>query len=238
MKEFLSSPLFSVIVGAVLTLITTIAINRRDISNSLDMEIAKEKINAHKKIYKTICKLNHNLAPYDSILIPYDCFLGYIKANGEEYHKSFCFPSIFTDLRSLNTYKIEIASVFNTNRIFLEQPLINKVSFLDSYLGQICNILNDKNDSYVQMVGFVLSNEIDELVDDIELELQRFFNSDKKKNHITNYNDTYAHEFKERRKTDLYNWFINGDYMSGYGKFPLCLNCKSHNNCPLKKFLD
>lgn len=237
MKDFFSSQLFSVIVGAVLTLITSLFINRRTVTNSLDTEIAKEKIEAYKILYETICKLNHNLSPYEGVSIPKECFLGYIEVNGKEYAKEYCFPTVFLSIESLYSYKAEIATILNNKRIFVEQSLANKISFLDSYLGKICHLVNKQNDYFVQMVGFALSNEIDEMVRDIESGIQNFFNSDKKKTTISNFGLTYEHEYKNYKKTLLYNWFEKEKEPPFFGQFPLCLSCIYQKKCPLCYFI-
>lgn len=237
MEDFISSQLFSVIVGAGLTLITSLFINRRTVTNSLDTEIAKEKIEAYKKLYETVCKLNHNLSPYDSVSIPKECFLGYIEVNGKEYPKDYCFPTVFLSVESLYSYKAEIATILNNKRIFVEQSLVNKISFLDSYLGEICHLVNKQNDYFVQMMGFALSNEIDEMVRDIEGGIQDFFNSDKKKITISNFGSTYEHEYKHYTKTLLYNWFVKETETHCFGEFPLCLSCTYQKKCPLNYFV-
>lgn len=48
-KELLSSQLFSVVVGAILTLIVSAIMSRKNVTNSLDEEVSKERIETYKK---------------------------------------------------------------------------------------------------------------------------------------------------------------------------------------------
>lgn len=141
---------------------------------------------------------------------------------------------MFLNIESLYIYKSEFSTVLNNNRIYFEQTLINKAAFLDSYLGEICHITNDKTDEYLQMMGFSLSNEIDTLVEEVETEIQNFFNSNKKKKSRVKYNQSYDYEYQKHKQTDLYNFFVKEEAPEDFGDFSLCFSCKFYGNCPLK----
>ena len=79
-------PLIPVAVGAGLTLITSLILNKRNLISSLDEELAKERIEAHKSIYKLASELNHYMSPSHAGSIPKKCFLGYISTKDNEYH--------------------------------------------------------------------------------------------------------------------------------------------------------
>ena len=84
------------------------------------------------------------------------------------------------------------------------------------------------------MIGFSLSNEIDSLVEDVESEIQNFFNSNKKKKARVKYNKSYDYEYQKRKQTDLYNFFVREETPDDFGDFSLCSSCEFCGNCPLK----
>ena len=100
MKEIFESQLFSLVIGAVLTMITSVVVGKRSYVDSLNEKIADERISAYKTIYKTIAKLNHSLSPKDKKDFPDECYLPYIDDGENEYYLSFCFPTIFLDFNA------------------------------------------------------------------------------------------------------------------------------------------
>lgn len=235
LKEFLSSQLFSVIIGSLLTLIVSVIVGKKNVTNSLDEEIAKERIRAYNEIYKIVCQLNHSLVFATDIHIPKDCFLGYISAEEKKYRKTYCFPTMFATFESFTKYKQYYSVTFNENRLFLNQSITNKLSFLDSYLGNVWEIANGKGNSYLHMVGFTLFDEISDLRDDIETELKKFMNSSKKKRVNNNFLDTYHYEYKNKNNTKLKKWFLDDLEIEQFGDFPLCSNCKYCKKCPINQ---
>lgn len=229
-------PLIPVVVGAGLTLLASLISNRRNFISSLDEELAKERIEAHKSIYKLICQLNHYIVPSHAESIPKDCFLGYISTKDNEYPKSFNFPSIFFNFHTFHNYKSEFSIILNDKRIFLNQETVNKLSFLDSYLGQIWHLANGKDDAYLHMIGFSLSNEIAEIIREIERDIQTFFNNEKYKKVKNDFSNTYKYEFNNRKQTDLYNLFFKDCNVNSFGEFALCNSCKNNKDCPLNKY--
>lgn len=236
MSALFSSQLFSVIIGACLTLVVSLINGKQNYTNSLDEEIAKERIAAYKKICKLVSQLNHNLSPKNDLTIPKECYLGYINTPENEYRRSYCFPTVFINFQTFHEFKAKFSFLLNDNRIFLEQSVMNKLSFLDSYLSQIWHLTNGKDNNYLHMLGFALANEIDEMCRGIEDDVQVFFSIGKKRLQKSNYNHTYKYEFERRKSTELYTLFLTNENVEYFGDFPLCLNCKFHENCPLRDF--
>ena len=83
-KELLSSQLFSVVVGAILTLIVSAIMSRKNVTNSLDEEVSKERIETYKKVFQLVSQLNHNMSFVTDVKVPKDCFIGYIRAGEKE----------------------------------------------------------------------------------------------------------------------------------------------------------
>lgn len=233
----LSSQLFSVVVGACLTLIISVIMSKKNVSSSLDQQISKERIDTYKKIYRIICQLNHHLSYATDIKAPKECFLGYIKAGTKEYHKGYCFPTVFYSYDTFNKYKVVLSNTINNNRLFLDQEITNKLSFLDSYLGEIWHLIHEKDDSYLHMIGYALSNEISELSQDIETDIQCFINKGNKKRVKNSFFNTYHYEYEKVNTTELKCWFLNNDIVR-FGDFPLCKNCQYCENCPLNTILE
>lgn len=233
MKEIFESQLFSLVIGAVLTMITSVIVGKRSYVNSLNEKIAEERISAYKNIYRTIAKLNHSLSPKEEINIPDECYIPYKNDGQNEYRLSFCFPTVFLNFDIFNDFKGELSCVLNDNRIYLDQPVLNKLFFLDQYLGEVWHIANGKDDEYLQLIGFLLSSEIDILRNAVEKNIQEFFLTGKIKMRKSNFDDPYAFAGKYITETELYA--IRKDLRSGksYGNFPLCKNCSYSDNCPL-----
>lgn len=233
MEELLSSQLFSVVIGACLTLIASLIISRRTYANSLDEEIAKERISAYKKVCISVSQLNHSLSPQNCPTIPNECYLGYIRTPENEYHMSYCFPAVFINFQTFHEFKANFSILLNDNRILLDQSVMNKLSFLDSYLSEIWHLANAKDDEYLHMLGFALSNEIDHMCRSIEDDIQMFFYAKKRSTQKSNFSNTYKYEYERRKKTDLFTIFTKNNNIEQFGDFPLCLNCKFYKKCPL-----
>lgn len=229
-------PLIPVAVGAGLTLITSLILNRKNFISSLDEELAKERIAAYKSVYKLISQLNHYVGPKQTESIPKECFLGYISTKDNEYLSMFNFSSVFFNFHTFHNYKSEFSVVLNNERIFLNQETVNKLSFLDSYLSEIWQLAHGKDDAYLHMVGFALSNEIEEMIIGIERDIQIFFNNQKCQKAKNNFRNTYKYIFNNRKQTDLYNLFLKDDSVNRFGEFALCYNCKNNKDCPLNKY--
>ena len=229
-------PLIPVAVGAGLTLITSLILNKRNLIGSLDEELAKERIEAHKSIYKLVSELNHYMSPSHAGSIPKKCFLGYISTKDNEYHSLFNFPSVFFNFHTFHNYKSEFSIVLNDKRIFLKQETVNKVTFLDSYLSEIWHLAHGKDDAYLHMIGFSLSNEIAEMIRGIESDIQAFFNNQKCRKVNNDFRDTYKYEFNNRKQTDLYNLFLKDYNVNCFGEFALCYSCDNNKDCPLNKY--
>lgn len=233
MKEIFSSEIFAVIIGAVLTMLASLIVNQRKVNNELDAEIAKEKIKAYKDIYAIICRLNDGLSPYGNIKIPKDCRYGYTQINNHKIKREFCFPAIFLTFSSIQRYKAKYSSLLNSKRIFISQTLVNKLVFLDSYLSEICHIAHGKNDKYLNMLGFVLYDEIDEMRENIEKDIQAFFNSNKKKKISHAFNKSQEHEINSYKDTILYKLFSKNKKIEKFGDFTDCSTCEYIEKCPL-----
>lgn len=234
MKEFLSSQLFSVLVGACIALIASLVVSKRTYTNSLDEEIAKERISAYKRINQLVSQLNHSLSPKNSPSIPDECYLGYIQTPEVEYHMSYCFPTVFANFSKFHAFKGDYSIILNDNRIFLDQAVMNKLCFLDSYLSKIWHLANGKNDEFLNMLGFVLINEIDDMCRRIEDDIQAFFSTGKKRTQKSNLKYTYKYKFEHMKETQLYTLQLDKMNIEHFGDFPLCINCKFHKKCPLK----
>lgn len=237
LKDFLSSQVFSVIVGSFLTLVISIIMSRKNVTSSMNQEISKERIETYKRMFSLVCQLNHNLSYATDIKIPKDCFIGYIRAGKKEYHKGYCFPTVFFSLKEFDNYKAAFSTMLNDNRLFLDQTTTNKLTFLDSYLGNIWHLTHGKDDSYLHLVGFALSNEISELVQDIEDEILHFINTDNKKRIKNSFTNTYHYEYEKMNNTELNVWFLENT-VEKFGDFPLCENCNCYKNCPLNTILE
>lgn len=233
MKEFLSSQLFSVIIGACLTLITSVIVGKKTYSNALDEKLAEERISAYKVIYKIISQLNHSLSPKNAPSIPNECYLGYINTSENEYHLAYCFPTIFLSFTVFHEYKCKLSMTLNEKRIFLTQPVLNKLSYLDSYLSEIWHRANGKSDDYLQMMGFIFMNEIDSICRTIEDDIQDFFINGKKKMRRSDFNSTYKYEEEQRKKSELFTLYKESKNIEPFGDLPLCSNCGYNKNCPL-----
>lgn len=236
-KELLSSQLFSVVVGAILTLIVSAIMSRKNVTNSLDEEVSKKRIETYKKVFQLVSQLNHSMSFVTDVKVPKDCFIGYIRAGEKEYHKAYCFPSVFYSFQSFNDYKTTFSIVLNDNRLFLDQNITNKLSFLDSYLGEIWHLAKGKDDAYLHMIGFVLSNELAELIQDIEDGVIKFINSENRKKIKNNFSNTYHYEYEKKKDTELNGWFLTCD-IHKYVDFPLCINCNECDDCPLNNILE
>lgn len=236
MVDTILVPLIPVAVGAGLTLISSLILNRKKYISSLDEELAKERIVAYKAIYKLISQLNHYMGPNQAEPIPKECFLGYISTKDDEYLSRFNFPSVFFNFHTFHNYKSEFSVVLNDKRIFLNQELVNKLSFLDSYLSEIWQLAHGKDDEYLHMVGFVLANEIAKMLRGLEYEIQTFFNNQKCRKVKNDFSNTYKYEFNNRKQTDLYNLFLKDDSVNRFGEFALCYSCEKNKDCPLNKF--
>lgn len=235
MKEFFESQIFALILGASLTLITSIISDKRTYSNSLDEKIVDERISAYKRIYDIISKLNHSLSPIEEKAMPDACYLPYLNTKEGEYRLSFCFPTIFISFETFHRFKEELSYQLNENRIYLNQPVLNKLFLLDQYLGEIWHIANGKDDTYLQMIGFMFMSEIDQLRQAIEKDIQEFFLTGKIKKEKNKFNDAYGFCKAYFKKTELFN--LRKDLTSGksYGEFPLCNNCSHVGDCPLQE---
>lgn len=228
-----TSEIFAVIIGAVLTMITSIVVNQKKVTNELDAEIAKEKIEAYKNIYSTVCRLNDGLSPYGDITIPKDCCYGYTQINDCKIKRAFCFPSIFFTFRNIQMYKAEFSELLNLKRIFITQNLVNKLVFVDSYLSEICHMAYSRDDNYLHMLGFILYDEIDEMRESIEQDIQKFFNSSKKQKLGHRFNKSKKFEFHNYKETVLYKTFIKNKEIEKFGDFPSCFTCEFKGKCPL-----
>ena len=235
MNELLNSQLFSVFVGFVLTITSSMIIGRKTYVDSLNEKIVDERIAAYKKIYNTIAKLNNSLSPMNAKKFPDECYIPY-KYDGEnEYRLSFCFPEVFLSFKNFHDFKAELAFVLNENRIYLEQPVLNTLFVLDLYLSEIWNIANGKNDDFLHMLGFLLGNDIDTLRGTIEKDIHEFFLTGKSKMKNSNFADPYKFAEKYIRKTDLYTLRENLKSGNYYGNFPLCANCLHRGKCPINR---
>lgn len=235
MKEIFESQLFSLVVGAVLTLVTAVIVGKRSYVDSLNEKIAEERIAAYKKIYGTVAKLTHFSSPRVTKEIPKECYIPYMH-DGEGAHRlAFCFPTVFLNFASFHTYKLELSRVLNENRIYLNQPILNKVFFLDEYLAEVWHIANGKDDEYLQMLGFLLSNEISNLLGAIEKDIQEFFFTGKIKTKKSNFKEPYKFAGEHIKETELYT--LRKDLRSGkvYGQFASCNSCEHFEKCPLDK---
>lgn len=237
MSNFLSSQLFSVIIGACLTMLASLVINKSVVSDSLDEEIAKEKIKAYKDIYDVICQLNHTLSLYDNENLPKDCVWGDSIVNEKKLKRNFCFPDPFINFYSMQEFKLEFSELLNKRRIFFNQTLVNKLVFLDSYLSEICHITYNKNDRYLQVMGFILFNEIDKLRSDIEAEIQDFFNSNKRKKTTNIFRNAYEYEHYSFKHTELYMLFIKNKELM-FGQFEQCEACQHVKKCPFDFYIE
>lgn len=235
MKEFFSSQLFSVIIGAALSMLTLLLVNKTTYTNALDEKLAEERISAYKIIYELVSQLNHSLSPKDPPKVPKECYLGYIKTSDNEYKMSYCFPSIFLTFREFHKYKYKLSVILNSNRIFLAQPVLNKLSFLDSYMTEIWHKANGKNDLYLQMMGFVFMNEIDSICREIEKDIQDFFINGKKKMRKSDFTSTYQYEREQRKKSELFTLYKVDNAEEKFGDLPLCMSCKYKGDCPLNR---
>lgn len=235
MKEIFESQLFSLVLGAVLTMVTSVVIGKRSYVDSLNEKIAEERISAYKKIYKTIAKLNDSLSPKEEKDFPDECYMPYKNDGANEYTLSFCFPTVFVNFDTFHNYKGELSFVLNENRIYLNQSVLNKLFFLDQYLGEIWHITNGKNDDYLQMIGFLFGNEINKLRDSIEKDIQEFFFTGKIKMSKSNFKDPYKFAEKYIKETELYTLRKDLKNGKGYGNFPLCNNCSHIGKCPLSE---
>lgn len=233
MKEFLSSQLFSVIIGACLTLIASIIVGKKTYSNTLDEKIAEERISAYIAIYNMVSELNHCLGPQDPPSIPDECHLSYIRIPHKEYHIGYQFPTVFVSFSTFHQYKLKFSIILNKKRIFLSQPILNKLSYLDSYLSEIWEISNGKSDDYIQRIGFAFMNEIDNICYAIEDDIQDFFVNDKKRMRKSKFTSTYKYEKKQRNNSELFTLLQGTDNTIRFGELPLCSDCKYSKNCPL-----
>lgn len=233
MKEMFTSEIFAVIIGAVLTMITSLVINQKKVINELDAEIAKEKIEAYKNIYSIVCRLNDGLSPYGEITIPKNCSYGCTQIDDHKIRREFCFPAIFLTFRNLQMYKAKFSALLNSKRIFINQQLVDKLVFMDSYLGEICHMTHDKDDKYLHMIGFVLFDEIDEMRESIEQDIQNFFNSSKKQKLSHMFNKSQKYEVDNYKKTILYKTFSKSKKIEKFGDFSFCSTCEFMEKCPL-----
>lgn len=231
-KSIIPSNLFALLIGSILTLITTLLINKSNVKNSLDEKISDEKVKAYKAIYQLICKLNAYVSPAADVIIPEDCFIGY---NNNGYHKEYSFPNIFIEFSVYNEYKLLFSRLLNENRLYLSQSILNKLSFLDGYLSQIWHISYNKDPGFLHKIGFTLSNEIEELHLDIENDIRHFFNSKKTHKSENKLSLAYKFEIEKYKKTDLYNYYIKDSNFNKLGYFKLCSNCSHFSKCPLEK---
>ena len=87
------------------------------------------------------------------------------------------------------------------------------------------------------MIGFVLSNELAELIQDIEDGVIKFINSENRKKIKNNFSNTYHYEYEKKKDTELNSWFLTCD-IHKYGEFPLCINCNECDDCPLNNILE
>lgn len=234
MNEFLSSNIFALILGAVLTLVTTLLVNRNQNLSELDKELAHNRIESYKKIFWITNQLNNNLSPFNEIRYPTNCRFSYLKTGNKELRKSYCFPSVFVDYATFLTYKKQFAEVLNDNRIFLAQSVLNKMFFLDSYLGEIAHISNKKSQDYLQMMGVVLNNELSDMINDIELEIQRYLNAPKMRAIKNRFSETYLDASSKINSTDLYKLFIKNKN-GKFGSFYVCKECEYFEKCDLDK---
>lgn len=69
-KELLSSQLFSVVVGAILTLVVSAIMSRKNVTNSLDEEVSKERIETYKKVFQLVSQLNHSMSFVTDVKVP------------------------------------------------------------------------------------------------------------------------------------------------------------------------
>ena len=110
-------------------------------------------------------------------------------------------------------------------KLYFHSELFNKLTFFDSYIGEVYHLSNNIEDLDLQYFGYVLKNEIKKLICDCDEEIQKFINGKyKKKNFVSNY-QAYDYETKRYKDTLLYKLFIKKG-----SKNQICNDC-SNEQC-------
>ena len=234
MDTILDSQLLFLIIGAVLTLITSVIINKHSYKDSLNEMIAIERINAYKKIYNTVSKLGHSISTISGKEFPKECYVPYLQKGEQKIKIAYCFPEMFLNFDELHKYKNEIATVLNENRIYLNQSILNKTFLIDHYFGEVWHIAHGKTEDYIQNIGFILSSDIDKMRNDVETEIQEFFLTGKNKINRSNFEDPFYYAKNHLKKTELFSIIDDLNSGNSYGTFPSCQNCSYYKNCPVE----
>lgn len=220
-SELLNSSVFNIVVGSLLTFTFAFLLNKLSRKDEYRTRIVEKRIEYYERLNLEMIPLTLYRNNDGKSEITDDC--KYLINSGIK--KLYGYPEFFSSTSQFLEVKKNLAIISSSSRIFLSENLYNRIFFLDSYLSKIFDLNIKYPTVSLPYIGFLLSDEIEKMYNEIDSEIVDFFRNDYKfkfvKPSIAKARD---YEFKLYKNTDLFKMFFQGEFK--------CVEC-INEKCPI-----
>jgi hypothetical protein len=227
------SNLFSLFAGSLLTFIFAYLINKKTQSDAYSHKIAEKRIEAYENLIDNMRKLNHFFGIKDTL--PNCCKMKDVSSG----HKlSFAIPEIFISEEEYWNFMYNFMNSFSQYRIWVDVNTSTELEFIGDYFGCCWNIIHEKPEEEIRLVGLVLANEIEDIYNNFEDIIRVNLKKRKIEQRVPKtYDRSYDIRAKRKYSTILYRYFIKPRERIWFGAFEYCRNCSEiigGKECPIK----